>query len=199
MKCPLLLSHEMTGQVNSGALDHFSVFRASFRIQLSFCFSHGKDRLRHCLRTPFNSEHTVSIEQYSNKRRYEELKTCECQHTSKKNRVKTKPASRHIVPAAPLQKQLNVSLSRISTEAFSHNESRNVTFQCVMARRVRWCLLLHLSRIRAFEISTNTIFDHIPRTGHEFGHPRPDDLLQLYNLGVRCHHGTVDRIRTFRP
>ena len=75
MKCPHLFSHEMTGQVDSGALDQFlsSPHVVSYPAVVSscsaeLCFLLGKDGLRYRLRTPCNSEHSVFIGQYSNKR-----------------------------------------------------------------------------------------------------------------------------------
>ena len=74
MKCPHLLSHEMTGQVDSSALDQFlsSPHAVSYPAVVSscsaeLCFVLGKDGLRYRLRTPCNSEHSVFIGQYSNK------------------------------------------------------------------------------------------------------------------------------------
>ena len=45
-----------------------------------------------------------------------------------------------------------------------------------------------------FGISPITTFEHIPGTGHEFGHSTPDELMQHCNLGTRCHHGIVRRV-----
>ena len=72
VKCPHFLSHEMTGQVDSGALDqclslpHVVSYPAVVSAEL--CFVFGKDGLRYRLRTPCNSEHSVFIGQYTNKR-----------------------------------------------------------------------------------------------------------------------------------
>ena len=75
VKCPHLLSHEMTGQVDSGALDLFlsSPHVVSYPAVVSsysakLCFVFGKAELRYRLRTPSNCEHSVFIGQYSNKR-----------------------------------------------------------------------------------------------------------------------------------
>ena len=75
MKCPHLLSHEMTGQVDSSALDQFlsSPHVVSYPAVVSSCSAElcsvlGKDGLRYRLRTPCNSDHSVFIEQHSNKR-----------------------------------------------------------------------------------------------------------------------------------
>ena len=75
MECPHLLSHEMTGQVDSRDLDpcpsspHVVSYPAVVSSCLAeLCFVLGKDGLRYRLRTPCNSEHSVFIEQYSNKR-----------------------------------------------------------------------------------------------------------------------------------
>ena len=75
VKCPHLLSHETTGQVDSGALDqvlslphvvsHPAVVTSC---SAELCFVLGKDGLRYRLRTPCNSEHSVFIGQHSNKR-----------------------------------------------------------------------------------------------------------------------------------
>ena len=68
MKCPNLLSHEMTVQVDSGALDQFlsSPHVVSYPAVVSscsaqLCFVLGKDGLRYRLRTSCNSEHSVFI------------------------------------------------------------------------------------------------------------------------------------------
>ena len=75
MKCPHLLSHEITGQIDSGALDQFlspphvvSYLAVVSSCSAELCFVFGKDGLRYRLRTPCNSEHSVFIGQYSNKR-----------------------------------------------------------------------------------------------------------------------------------
>ena len=74
MKCPHLLSHEMTGQVDSGALDqflsspHVVLYLVVVSCSAELCFVFGKDGLRYRLRTPCNSEHSGFIGQYSNKR-----------------------------------------------------------------------------------------------------------------------------------
>ena len=73
MKCPHLLSHEITGQIDSGALDQFlspphvvSYLAVVSSCSAELCFVFGKDGLRYRLRTPCNSEHSVFIGQYSN-------------------------------------------------------------------------------------------------------------------------------------
>ena len=72
--------------------NNFSVLRTSYRIQLlsrscsaELCFVFGKDGLRHRLRTPWNSEHSVFIGHYSNKRTTAPHSTLGCprHHTSK--------------------------------------------------------------------------------------------------------------------
>ena len=69
MKCPHLLSHELTGQVDSGALDQFlSSPHVVSHPRVASCSAElccvlGKDGLRYRLRTPCNSEHSVVIEQ----------------------------------------------------------------------------------------------------------------------------------------
>ena len=74
MKCPHLLSHEMTGQVDSNALDqflsspHVVSYPAVVSCSAELCCVLGKDGLRYRLRTPCKSEHSVFIGQYSNKR-----------------------------------------------------------------------------------------------------------------------------------
>ena len=75
MKCPYFLSYEMTGQVDSGALDQFlsSPHVVSYPAVVSscsveLCFVLGKVGLRCRLRTHCNFEHSVFIGQYSNKR-----------------------------------------------------------------------------------------------------------------------------------
>ena len=75
LKCPHLLSHEMTGQVDSGALNQFlspphvvSHPAVVSSCSAELCFVFGKGGLRYRLRTPCNSEHSVFIGQYSNKR-----------------------------------------------------------------------------------------------------------------------------------
>ena len=73
-KCPHLLSHEMAGQVDFCTLDQFlsSPHVVSYPAVVSSCsaelFVLGKDGLRYRLRTPCNSEHSVFIGQYFNKR-----------------------------------------------------------------------------------------------------------------------------------
>ena len=74
-KCPHLLSHEMTGQVDSGTLDQFlsSPHVVLYPAVVSscsaeLCFVLGKDGLRYRLRTPCNFENSVFLGQYSNKR-----------------------------------------------------------------------------------------------------------------------------------
>ena len=77
MKCPHLLSHEMTGQVDSGALDLFvsPPHVVSHSAVVSCCSAKlcsflGKDGLLgYRLRTPCNSEHSVFIGQYPTNRR----------------------------------------------------------------------------------------------------------------------------------
>ena len=75
LKCPHLLSHEMPGPVDSGALDHclslphvvsYPAVVPSCSAEL--CCVLGKDGLRYRLRPPCKSEHSVFIGQYSNKR-----------------------------------------------------------------------------------------------------------------------------------
>ena len=75
VNCPHLLSHEMTGQADSGALDQFlsSLHVVSYPAVVSccsaeLCFVLGQGGLRYRLRIPSNSEHSVFIGQYSNKR-----------------------------------------------------------------------------------------------------------------------------------
>ena len=74
MKCPHLLMREMTGQVDSGALDqslrspHAVSYPAVVSCSAELYCVLGKDGLRYRLRTPCNSEHSVFIGQYSNKR-----------------------------------------------------------------------------------------------------------------------------------
>ena len=72
MKCPHLLPHEMTVQVDSRALDQFlsSPHVVSYPAVVSSCSAElwlvlGKDGLRHRLRSPCNSEHSFFIGQYS--------------------------------------------------------------------------------------------------------------------------------------
>ena len=68
MKCPHLLSHEMTGQVDPGALDQFlrSPHFLSYSAVVSSCSAElcsvlGKDGLRDRLHTPCYSEHSVFV------------------------------------------------------------------------------------------------------------------------------------------
>ena len=75
LKCPHLLSHEMTGQIDSGALDQFLSWLhvVSYPAVVSSCsaepcFVLWKNGLRCRLRTHCNSEHSVFTGQNSNKR-----------------------------------------------------------------------------------------------------------------------------------
>ena len=76
MKCPHLLSHEITGQVHSSALDQFLRYPhvVSYSAVVSSCSAKlcsflGKDGLGYRFRTPCNSEHSVFIGQYPTNRR----------------------------------------------------------------------------------------------------------------------------------
>ena len=91
------------------------------------------------------------------------VKTCGCSHTSNNEIshgcVETRKTTLSLLHAccrfgSAIKSLCHNSAGCLHVEShlngnFSHNESRNVTFQCVTTRHVPWCLPLHPSRIWA--------------------------------------------------
>ena len=141
MKCPHLLSHEMTGQVDSRSLDQFlslphvvsyPAVVTSFSAEL--CFVLGNVGLRYRLRTPCNSEHSVFIRQYSNKRAtYHSATELVSRHTSQ-------------TVHKEIGTTLNVGLSKTSLVQFASRRTLHTSLaatrhgcSCRVPRSIRLC------------------------------------------------------------